>query len=105
MRERRWLRRLIAMARARIKLNNRGKEPSDKKIREIGHKHFAEDFPNPERRGCPPISEIMLLADKPLEGKDWVLDHIGFCSPCYGNFGYFLHARRKKFRARSGRNP
>jgi hypothetical protein len=70
MREGCWLRRLFAMPRGRIKLKNRGKELSDKKIREIGHKHFVEDFPNPERRGCPPISEIKLLADKPLEGKD-----------------------------------
>ena len=57
------------MRRTIIKLKNRGKELSDKKIREIGHKHFAEDFPNPERRGCPPTSEIKLLADKPLEEK------------------------------------
>jgi len=92
------------MRRTRIKLKNRGKELSDKKILEIAHRHFAEDFPNPERIGCPPTSEIKLLADKPLEGKDSVLDHVGFCSPCYRNFGYFLHARRKKFRARSGRN-
>ena len=66
------------------------------KIREIARKHFADDFPNPVRRGCPPISEITLLEDKPLEGKDWVLRHISFCSLCYRDFGYFLHSGRKK---------
>jgi hypothetical protein len=92
------------MRRTRTKQKGRRKDLSDEKIREIARKHFAEDFPNPERRGCPPISEIKLLVDKPLEGEDSVLDHVGFCSPCYGNFGYFLHARRKKFRASSGRS-
>lgn len=75
---------------------SRRKELSDEKIREIARKHFAEDFPNPERRGCPPISEIKLLADKPLEGKHWVLGHISFCSPCYRDFGYFLHSGRRR---------
>jgi hypothetical protein len=45
-----------------------------------------------------------LLADKPLEGKDWVLDHIGFCSPCYRDFAHFLRAGRKKFGVKSNRN-
>jgi hypothetical protein len=76
----------------------------DGKILETARKHFAEDFPNPERRGCPPMNEIKLLADKPFEGKDWVLDHIGFCSPCYRDFAHFLRAGRKKFGVKSNRN-
>lgn len=86
------------MRRTRTKQKSRSKDVSDQKIREI------EDFPNPERTGCPPISEIKLLADKPLEGKDWVLGHISFCSPCYRNFAHFLHVGRKKFRVKSNRN-
>jgi len=84
------------MARPRSRLRNAGKELSDKKVGEMARMHFAEDFPNPERRGCPPISEIKLLADKPLEGKDWVLGHIFFCSPCYRDHGRFLRALKKK---------
>jgi hypothetical protein len=89
--------------RTRTTQNSRIKDLSDEKIREIARRHFAEDFPNPERRGCPPRSEIKLLADKPLKGKDWVLGHISFCSPCYRDFAHFLHAAKKKFRVKSGR--
>ena len=84
------------MARPRSRLRNGGKEVSDKKVGEMGRRHFAEDFPNPERRGCPPTSEIKLLAEKPREGKDWVLGHISFCSPCYRDHGRFLRAPKKK---------
>jgi hypothetical protein len=104
MREECCLRRGFAMHRTRTKPKNRGKELADEKIREIARKHFDEDFPNPERRGCPPIREIKLLADKPLEGKDWVLGHINFCSPCYRHFAHFLRAVRKKFGVKSNRN-
>jgi hypothetical protein len=88
--------------RSRIKPKNREKEIFDEQIREMARKHCAEDFPNRERRGCPPINEIKLVADKPVGGKDWVLDHVRHCSPCYRDFGYFLHSRRKrkKFRAK-----
>jgi hypothetical protein len=67
------LRGAIAMRRPSSKPKNRGKEFSDEEILEMMPKHFAEDFPNPEHRGCPPTSEIKLLADKPREAKGWVL--------------------------------
>jgi hypothetical protein len=92
------------MRRTRTKQKSRRQGHSDEEILEMMRKHFAEDFPNPERRGCPPKNEIKLLADKPLEGKDWVLGHIRFCSPCYRDFAHFLHAGRKKFRVKSNRN-
>jgi hypothetical protein len=92
------------MRRPETKLRRRGKDLANEEIRDMARKHFAEDFPNPERRGCPPTSDIKLLAYKPLKGKDSVLDHVGFCSPCYRNFAYFLQVRRKKFRTTSGRN-
>jgi hypothetical protein len=92
------------MWRTRTKQKSRREDLSDEKIREIARKHFAEGFPNRERRDCPPITQIKLLADKPLEGKDSVLDHLRHCSPCYRNFGHFLRIGKQKFHAKSGRN-
>jgi hypothetical protein len=91
----------LAMWRIRTKWKSGRKDLSDEKIREIARKHFAEDFPNRERRGCPPITEIKQLADKPVEGKDWVLDHVRHCSPCYRDLADFLRAGRKKLGAKS----
>ena len=65
------------------------KKLADEKIRAIVRKHFAEDFPNPERRGCPRIHEIKRAADELLEGKDRVLGHISFCSPWLPGFFAF----------------
>jgi hypothetical protein len=89
------------MRRPGTKVRRRGKDLSNEEIRDMARKHFAEDFPNPERRGCPPTSEIKLLAYKPLKGKDSVLDHVGFCSPCYRDLADFLRAGRKKLGAKS----
>jgi len=62
----------------------------------IGRKHFAEDFPNPKRLGCPPGNELKLQAEKPLMAKEQVLNHISFCSPCYRAFSRFLREQRAK---------
>jgi hypothetical protein len=86
----------LAMWRTRTKQKSRRKDLSDEKIREIARKHFAEDFPNPKRQGCPPKSAIRLLADDPQNADDYALNHISFCSPCYRDFSRFLQAIKKK---------
>lgn len=67
----------------------------------VGKAHFAEDFPNPTREGCPPESTIKLLADKPTEVADAVLAHITSCSPCYKTYSHFLQQQQRKAHSQS----
>ena len=40
-------------------------------------------YPNPERRGCPPVETIVALAEKTLHLDDPAIGHVGECSPCF----------------------
>ena len=83
----------------------RKKKPlSDEKLRELGRKHFARDFPNPKRLGCPPKGELERLAENPCDANESVLSHISYCSPCYRDYSRSLQARKKKLRSKSGKN-
>lgn len=66
------------------------KEFAAEKLRELGRKHFAEDFPNPKRQACPARNEAKQLAEHPRQAKESVLSHISFCSPCYRDYSAFL---------------
>jgi hypothetical protein len=89
---------------ARSKPAKRTKKPlSEEKLLALGRKHFAEDFPNPERRGCPPRSQLRLLVDNPSKAKESALNHISSCSPCYRDYSHFLKARKTKLRSKSAR--
>ncbi len=83
----------------RTKQKKRKKALSEEKLRELGRRHFAEHFPNPERKGCPQRDELKLLAEKPRDAKEFVLDHIVHCSPCYRDYSGFLRAKKKKSRS------
>lgn len=54
-------------------------------------------FPNPERKGCPPASEIDAIARRqsPLSGTGGLTGHIATCSPCLSEY---LAAREKRKR-------
>jgi hypothetical protein len=69
---------------------------SEKQILELGRKHFAEDFPNPKRTGCPAKRQLKLLAENPRHAKKSVLNHISFCSPCYRTYSRFVQERREE---------
>ena len=75
--------------------------PADKEFLRLGKEHFAEDFPNPTRQGCPPDSTLKLLADKPTEVEESVLTHISSCSPCYRTYSHFLQEQRGKAQSQS----
>jgi hypothetical protein len=81
--------------------NTKAKKPrhslaNDKRFLELGRRHFAEDFPNPSRKGCPPDEALSKLAFHPGHVDDTVLDHISFCSPCYRIFSRFLRRLKAK---------
>jgi hypothetical protein len=86
----------------RSKPAKRTKKPlSEEKLLALGSKHFSEDFPNPERQGCPPTKQLRLLADNPRKAKESALNHIASCSPCYRDYSRFLKVRKKKLRFKS----
>ncbi len=79
------------MPNARSKSKGHKRKPSVKKtFLELGRRHFAEDFPNPARQGCPQDDVLKLLAEKPTQVEDPVFDHITSCSPCYRAYSGFL---------------
>jgi hypothetical protein len=88
---------------ARTKQAKRRKQKPlpDEALREIGRKHFARDFPNPKRLGCPTKADIESLAKNPRKAKESVLSHLSFCSPCYRDYSRLLQAKKKKLRSES----
>jgi hypothetical protein len=55
---------------------------------------LLKEFPNPERSGCPSADVLKSIASRTMplsEAEKW-LDHLGSCSPCYGDFSKFRRA-------------
>jgi hypothetical protein len=85
---------------ARNKSRKRKKRPlSEGRLLELGRKHFAKDFPNPKRQGCPPRNALQLLAEDPRRADSSVLNHVSSCSPCYRDYSGFLQAKKQKLRS------
>ena len=74
---------------------------SEKSLLQAGRQHFAKDFPNPKRVGCPAAEKLRHLAEHPSLADESVLNHISFCSPCYRAYSGFLQARKKQLRAKT----
>ncbi len=58
---------------------------------------LLKEFPNPERIGCPGAEVLKKIASHKmplLEAEKW-LDHLGSCSPCYGDFSKFREASQR----------
>lgn len=89
---------------ARTKPRKRKKLLSEENLLELGRKHFAKDFPNPKRQGCPPRNALQLLAEDPRKADSSVLNHVSSCSPCYRDYSHFLQARKKTLRSKSTKN-
>jgi len=72
------------------------KKSVDNAFLELGRRHFAHDFPNPTRKGCPQDDVLRLLAEQPQKVEDSILDHITLCSPCYTTYSGFLQQMKAK---------
>src|SRR3954454_4552670 len=50
------------------------------------HETILQNFPNPNRVGCPETAKLREVAARRtiIEDNDW--QHITHCSPCYGEF-------------------
>ena len=82
---------------AKSKPKGHKRKPSvEKTFLELGRRHFAEDFPNPARQGCPQDDVLKLLAEKPTQVEDSVLDHVTLCSPCYRAYSGFLQQMKAR---------
>jgi hypothetical protein len=51
--------------------------------------YLSEDFPNPERKACPPDDALRVLAFAPIHSEKSVSDHLTCCSPCFN--AYMAH--------------
>jgi hypothetical protein len=65
--------------------NEEGDEQIESLIVEA-RRHYLDDFPNPERVGCPPQSELRRVAEsREIPDADF-RDHLLHCSPCFREF-------------------
>ena len=60
--------------------------------RELMKDFLREQFPNPERKGCPDEDVLQALAEDRITPNDPALLHVGSCSECYTEY---LHLRRE----------
>jgi hypothetical protein len=62
----------------------------EKQLLEAGEEVLIEEFPNPERLGCPGSTALRLLAlhnkRLGLAERERILDHMTCCSPCFREF-------------------
>ena len=63
----------------------------EKRILDLLSRGLSQDFPNPQRVGCPDsaILKGMALHKVPLAEADPWLDHFSSCSPCFQEFTQF----------------
>jgi hypothetical protein len=80
-------------------LNTMGySDREEARILEVFSRGLLSEFPNPDRRGCPPSGVLTRIAghEMPLsEAAKW-LDHLGSCSPCYRDYLDLRAASRKR---------
>jgi len=83
-------------------LNVKGySERDERRILHALGQGLLNEFPNPERSGCPGSDVLKRIASRTMpltEAEKW-LDHLGSCSPCYTDFSQFRRAyelRRKR---------
>ena len=49
--------------------------------------YLSEAFPNPQRIGCPPDSNLQRMAENPVEACDAeASQHLTCCSPCFNRY-------------------
>ncbi len=58
--------------------------------------YLSEAFPNPQRVGCPPDSDLQQMAEHPVEARDAeVSNHLTCCSPCFNRYMEILATLRR----------
>jgi hypothetical protein len=78
-------------------LNAKGySERDERRILDALGRGLLNEFPNPERTGCPGSDVLRRIAahQMPLAEAERWLDHLTSCSPCYGDFNQFRESDR-----------
>ena len=80
-------------------LNAKGySEKDERRVLDALGRGLLNEFPNPERTGCPGSDVLKKIAshEMPLaEAEKW-LDHLTSCSPCYSEFSKFQATYRHR---------
>lgn len=59
--------------------------------------YLSEAFPNPQRIGCPPDSDLQRMGEHPIEARDaTVSEHLTCCSPCFNRYMEILARLRHR---------
>jgi hypothetical protein len=61
---------------------------------EFARSYLSGNFPNPERKGCPPDDGLKILARRPTESDESLSNHFTCCSPCFD--AYMAHLAQAK---------
>src|ERR1035437_3901126 len=70
----------------------------EQELLRLGRGLFAEQFPNPDRAGCPPQDVLHAMAFRRLHPGPggYPSDHLTVCSPCFRDYsGYRKQARQQ----------
>ena len=85
----------IVSVKEESRLNAKGYSTRDeRRLLDTLGRGLLKEFPNPERSGCPGADVLKRIASRTMplnEAEKW-LDHLGSCSPCYGDFSEFRRA-------------
>jgi len=80
----------------------RKKRPQRDDFNEVEFRDFlktylSESFPNRQRIGCPPVSDLQRMAECPVEARDAeVSEHLTCCSPCFRHYMEILAGLKRK---------
>jgi hypothetical protein len=59
--------------------------------------YLSEAFPNPQRVGCPPDSDLQRMAKSPAESRDAATsEHLTCCSSCFNRYMEILGGLRPR---------
>lgn len=65
--------------------------------------YLSEAFPNPQRIGCPPDSDLQRMAEHPVEARDAeASQHLTCCSPCFNRYMEILANLKRRSASSAG---
>ena len=63
----------------------------ERQLVKAGKRLFAEQFPNPDRIGCPSqdVLKAMAFRRPSAAGREYPVDHLTMCSPCFRQYSQY----------------
>jgi hypothetical protein len=83
-------------------LNNRQPKFNEEELVTFAKSYLSAAFPNPQRIGCPPISELACMAELRSDTDPSISEHLSRCSPCFKEYMEILAYVRRRNDARLG---